>query len=47
MGKIQPKNMMANTLIPKFQTPKIMKLKLLSYSVWKWKEKYVQIDDLK
>lgn len=47
MGKNQPKNIMANTvIIPKFQTPKITKLKLLSHADWKWKGKYVPINDL-
>ena len=46
MEKIQPKSMMANTVIPNFQTSKIMTLKL-SYADWKWKGKYVQINVLR
>lgn len=35
MEKIQPKNMIADTGVSKFQTPSITELKLLSYSGWK------------
>lgn len=38
MEKIQPKNMIANTGVPKFQAPLTMKLKLLSDTGWKEKD---------